>query len=228
MNRAIRWGWLAALVALLAVTLPADAAGCKGCHKDVAATLPKAHPAVKGGDLAACLACHKPDAKGEAKKNAFSVAMHRGHVKAGGGVPCADCHVVNAKGKRGVARGKVVLVADKEMLGLMTGVMTDAGAAQWSGGMHAKAGIGCAGCHGSATPGGPEEVGNDRCLACHGPMDALVDKTKPADHADRNPHRSHLGDIACTVCHKGHQASKVYCLDCHPKWPMKIGGAAPR
>ena len=55
-------------------------------------------------------------------------------------------------------------------------------------------------------------------------MEQLVEKTKPAQFADRNPHRSHLGEIACTVCHKAHEASVVYCLDCHRKFEMKIVG----
>jgi formate-dependent nitrite reductase cytochrome c552 subunit len=73
-------------------------------------------------------------------------------------------------------------------------------------------------------PAAGAEVANDRCLACHGPLDKLVAKTRPAQFADRNPHESHLGDIACTTCHRGHEQSAVYCLDCHPKFQMKIGG----
>jgi len=68
------------------------------------------------------------------------------------------------------------------------------------------------------------EVVNDQCLACHGPMDKLVARTRPAQFADRNPHESHLGEIACTTCHRGHEKSAVYCLDCHPKFQMKING----
>lgn len=226
----IRAGLLAAALVLFTLALPSALAapGCKGCHADFASVLPKAHPPSKGTTLDACLACHKPDLAGKPAKNAFAVAMHRGHVKDKGGVACTECHVVNAKGKAGIARGKVVLVADKELLGLVTQVMTDAQAPAWTGGMHAKAGYGCASCHGAQTPGASDTVANERCLACHGPMDKLVAKTTPAEHADRNPHHSHLGDIACTVCHKGHQASKVYCLDCHPKWPLRIQGAAAR
>ena len=69
---------------------------------------------------------------------------------------------------------------------------------------------------------------NSGCLACHGPMESLALKTEPKDFKDRNPHKSHLGDIACTVCHKGHGESKVYCLSCHPKFQMKIQGAAKK
>jgi len=92
--------------------------------------------------------------------------------------------------------------------------------------LHAKGSIGCAGCHGKKLPKADDTVENERCLKCHGPLEELTKKTEPKDFADRNPHKSHLGDIACTVCHKAHAASKVYCLDCHQKFDMKIQGAA--
>ena len=30
-----------------------------------------------------------------------------------------------------------------------------------------------------------------------------------------NPHYSHLGDVNCTDCHKGHQKSELMCNQCH-------------
>ena len=51
-------------------------------------------------------------------------------------------------------------------------------------------------------------------------------KTEPPEFKDRNPHDSHLGEIACTVCHKAHGESKVYCLECHQKFQMTIRGEA--
>ena len=87
---------------------------------------------------------------------------------------------------------------------------------------HSKADIVCLACHGTTFPTTGDTVENDRCLKCHGSMDALVAKSAPKDFPDRNPHKSHLGDIACTVCHHGHKPSKVYCLGCHGKFTMKI------
>jgi hypothetical protein len=55
-------------------------------------------------------------------------------------------------------------------------------------------------------------------------MEELAKKTEPKDFPDRNPHKSHLGEIACTVCHRAHAESKVYCLGCHQKFEMKITG----
>jgi len=92
--------------------------------------------------------------------------------------------------------------------------------------LHAKAGIVCSQCHGKELPQIDDTVENGRCLACHGPMDKLAAKTEPGDFKDRNPHKSHLGEINCTVCHHAHAESKVFCLDCHKNFEMKIQGAA--
>lgn len=91
--------------------------------------------------------------------------------------------------------------------------------------LHAMAGIVCAGCHGKDLPKTNDTIENSRCLSCHGPMEQLAKKSEPADFKDRNPHKSHLGDISCTVCHVAHEVSKVYCLDCHRNFNIKIPGA---
>ncbi len=84
--------------------------------------------------------------------------------------------------------------------------------------------VNCAGCHGKGTPQLDSTVENPRCLECHGTMEKLAKNSEPKDFPDRNPHKSHLGDIACTVCHKEHGTSIVYCLDCHRNFNMKIPG----
>jgi hypothetical protein len=75
--------------------------------------------------------------------------------------------------------------------------------------LHAEAGFSCSQCHGKGLPTFDDTVENARCLACHGPMEELAKKTEPKEFKDRNPHKSHLGDIACTVCHKAHMESTV-------------------
>jgi len=90
--------------------------------------------------------------------------------------------------------------------------------------LHAQAMIDCAGCHGKELPLADSTVENGRCLACHGPQDQLAARSRPQDFPKRNPHDSHLGEIACTVCHHAHAESKVYCLDCHRNFVMKISG----
>jgi len=93
---------------------------------------------------------------------------------------------------------------------------------QVAAGSHMQRGIACANCHGKSVPAADAEVENQRCLACHGPLEKLVKNSTPKDFPDRNPHKSHLGDIACTVCHHEHSPSKVYCLDCHARFDMKL------
>lgn len=89
---------------------------------------------------------------------------------------------------------------------------------------HGKSDVACGACHGGGFPAQGDRVENDRCLACHGPADQLIAKTRPVDLPDRNPHASHLGEITCGTCHKAHRASPVYCLGCHPKFQMPIPG----
>jgi hypothetical protein len=86
--------------------------------------------------------------------------------------------------------------------------------------LHGKANIVCSGCHGKTLPAEGAEVENGPCLACHGPMDRLAAASAPKDFPDRNPHRSHLGEINCTVCHKGHAESTIYCFNCHKIFKM--------
>lgn len=70
----------------------------------------------------------------------------------------------------------------------------------------------CSACHGEdrLPSDGLAEV-DRRCADCHG---SLADMGKETD-GPINPHRSHLGTIGCTVCHRGHAPSRAYCLNCH-------------
>ncbi|WP_165657647.1 cytochrome c3 family protein, partial [Sutterella wadsworthensis] len=36
-----------------------------------------------------------------------------------------------------------------------------------------------------------------------------------------NPHYSHLGDVNCTDCHKGHKKSELMCNSCH-QFDLKV------
>ena len=203
------------------------AASCKACHADFASVLPKAHPPVKGTELAACTSCHAPDLSGKAKKNAYSTRMHKAHIAPKGSLDCTACHAWGPGKSFGLIGGKESWGAPtKEDLDLMKEIFTSWAGSGYTDTLHARAGIVCSQCHGKELPKADGTVENGSCLACHGPMEKLAMKTEPKDFKDRNPHKSHLGEIACTVCHKGHGASQVYCLSCHPKFQMKIQGAA--
>jgi hypothetical protein len=92
--------------------------------------------------------------------------------------------------------------------------------------LHAKKNVTCMGCHGNTLPISEATVENDRCLSCHGGLEQLAVKTSPLEFPDRNPHKSHLGEIGCTVCHHAHRDPEVYCLGCHKTFQMKIPGGA--
>ncbi len=188
------------------------------CHADFKSVLPASHPAVPGKTLGACLACHKPVQGDKAEPNRFAAALHRAHADG----DCLACHSVRGKGAIAVVAGKVALPVTAAGLDALKPVVVSWATSQFLDATHAKAGVDCAGCHGAGVPALGAEIANERCLACHGPLDALVEKTKPAQFSDRNPHKSHLGEIACTVCHKGHEASVVYCLDCHRKFEIRF------
>ncbi|HVO67234.1 MAG TPA: cytochrome c3 family protein [Syntrophales bacterium] len=202
-------------------------ASCADCHTDFASVLPKNHPEVKEKEITACITCHEPDVSGKAVKNPFSAKIHVAHLSSKANLDCIVCHTWVPGKSFGVIGGKDSLGAPtQDNLALMKKVFTSWASSGYMDNLHAKADIVCAGCHGKDLPKADDTVENVRCLECHGPMEQLAQKTEPKDFKDRNPHKSHLGDIACTVCHKGHAESKVYCLECHQKFNMKIKGAS--
>jgi fumarate reductase flavoprotein subunit len=56
-----------------------------------------------------------------------------------------------------------------------------------------------------------ESAQNAACVNCHGSLTQLAAN----DPRIISPHRSHLGQVGCTVCHHGHTASQAYCSNCH-------------
>ncbi|MGB9791807.1 MAG: cytochrome c3 family protein [Thermacetogeniaceae bacterium] len=53
----------------------------------------------------------------------------------------------------------------------------------------------------------------EQCLKCHGKDFSKV--VAATSYKESNPHDSHLGEMDCTLCHKMHKKSKVYCAQCH-------------
>ena len=75
---------------------------------------------------------------------------------------------------------------------------------------HAE-GNGCQSCHTEGSMVADSETHeNQQCLDCHG---GYAELAKPELEID--PHSSHLGDINCTSCHKGHEAPQLQCNNCH-------------
>lgn len=219
--------WVVAAL-LLAVAAGAGAAGGKGqggcaaCHENFKKVLGESHPAVKAKSIAECLPCHgKPG--GAPGPNAFSVRIHRAHAGEGSGVDCTACHGFKAGKSFSVKGGKRNL--GKPTPGdyaLVKEIMSARGAIPYLASAHADKRIACSGCHGSAFPMKGDSVENEACLSCHVSYEALAGKSKAKDAEGLNPHSSHLGAIACTACHFGHQKSVVYCKDCHPKTTLAV------
>jgi len=90
--------------------------------------------------------------------------------------------------------------------------------------LHKAKGQNCKTCHAeSMKVDDNESMVNAQCTSCHGSLADLGAKSKH----EINAHKSHLGQISCTVCHHGHVASKPYCLNCH-SYEMKIAGSSAK
>lgn len=76
---------------------------------------------------------------------------------------------------------------------------------------HLQRGVTCPQCHGEAAPSKAPSM--DHCLNCHGGSYEALARTT-ADKTP-NPHYTHVGDKECDVCHKGHEASVLFCNRCH-------------
>jgi len=80
-------------------------------------------------------------------------------------------------------------------------------------GFHQANGVSCVDCHEkNFVMDDSETVVNKKCVECHGSMS---DMAKVTAKDELNPHKSHLGEINCSTCHKGHEQSKAYCNNCH-------------
>jgi len=87
---------------------------------------------------------------------------------------------------------------------------------------HIDKGLDCSSCHGKKTVVDDNEaVVNAKCVECHELLSKMAEESKE----EINPHKSHLGNISCTVCHHGHSVSWPYCLGCH-NFDLKIPSGA--
>ena len=81
---------------------------------------------------------------------------------------------------------------------------------------HKIAGVDCSGCHRESPP--KQKAGSEVCVECHGDYAKVAERTA---RLDINPHDSHMGEIDCDQCHRGHQRSVLVCRQCH-KFSMKV------
>lgn len=90
------------------------------------------------------------------------------------------------------------------------------------GKVHAAEGVKCVKCHGTAKKSVP--VAQEKCLSCHGEGDSKALAAKTAKALPLNPHENrHYGTEAdCGLCHRQHEPSVNFCLDCHPRFNFKV------
>ncbi|WP_303851374.1 cytochrome c3 family protein [Seleniivibrio woodruffii] len=193
--------------------IAAQKPACLECHQP-ADVLPKDHKKVKFQPVT-CPACHKGVDIG--KTDPFAAGIHLKHSD---GVECSVCHEMKGSapftvkgGKKGKVTEETDLIKDT-MVSWQTSALLD--------NKHANAQVFCNGCHGRELPVFAAEVSNDVCLVCHGPLEDLQKKTEPMEFKDRNPHKSHLGDVACSMCHHMHTEQTAYCVSCHQKFEMTM------
>lgn len=202
---------------------PSSPAACSTCHS-LASTLPKGHPPAPGDSIAACTACHNAK-RGEVAPNGYATRLHRTHVKAS--TDCGICHVSRPDGSFGLlgVAGSLATL-DAEDLGRVKRATASWADSPYLAAIHAeKHRLMCGACHRQLlVPDDNETVLNRQCIACHGTGAQVAAKTTKKANAHIDPHTSHLGEIACTACHQGHQASTVYCLGCHTNFAMTIPG----
>ncbi len=108
-------------------------------------------------------------------------------------------------------RTLVSVIASSVLLLFASGTALAAG--NYLADRHASRGVKCEACHGVAAPKVPvKKVKAEKCLACHGSYEKVAEKTKALKP---NPHASHLGEVRCSDCHKGHAKPVLMCNDCH-------------
>jgi len=192
---------------------------CKACHSDFREVLPSAHGPVKGDGIKACVICHKPGKTDRTKPDPFFSRLHKPHTSS---ADCGVCHawtagkaftVIGSNRSLGFLSADQLKTVKKETASWAESKYLDA--------IHGRKDLSCRACHdGKLVPDDSETRENAACVQCHGSLEKLAPNIK--EHI--NPHKSHLGQIACTTCHHGHSASKPYCLNCHT-FNMKIPGA---
>jgi hypothetical protein len=157
------------------------------------------------------------------RANRFSTRIHLAHEGPKNSLDCIACHSYVPGKSFGIIGLSNSWGAPKEDdFAAMKESLTSWAQSNHTDHQHTTAMIDCGGCHGKETPLVDTTVANSRCLSCHGPLEKLAAKTAPKDLPERNPHKSHLGDVACTVCHHAHTNSTNYCLTCHNNFKVTI------
>jgi len=192
------------IIFLVTVLPPAEAVAaltCEHCHPSLSKVLPESHKGYQKTSV--CLSCHKPSCR-EAPLGKKIHAVHIGRL---GKLDCAACHGADSSGKVGFTTGdQADLVAMKSLRDIFSSWQSS----NYLDRAHKEKGFYCTDCHQKYLSG---DDPTDRCVACHGSYDRMA--KRPSSY-EKNPHKAHLPDLRCTVCHKGHTQFKDFCSSCHP------------
>jgi len=199
-------------------------AGCTTCHgtgtiKALVGEVPPGqtmldpqNPPVST-DVNYCLQCHTLAATAPA----FSWTVHQSHfateiAAAGKKATCDLCHTLDASGNFTLtgASNSPSFKTTAAVVAKMPTYYTSWATSKHLDHTHAQRSVTCALCHGRRFPEKRAEM--EQCLTCHGSYQHVAELTK---NVYPNPHESHLGEIRCTLCHKAHANSELYCDLCH-------------
>jgi fumarate reductase flavoprotein subunit len=82
----------------------------------------------------------------------------------------------------------------------------------------------CADCHDTDKP--EKRASASKCIECHTSKSddpPIAFKDEAGTSYEVNPHSSHAGNMRCTLCHKMHIPSSLYCNEgCHHKFLLKV------
>ncbi|MDR2054553.1 MAG: cytochrome c3 family protein [Desulfovibrio sp.] len=186
------------------------------CHTDIQAVLPKNHMTVEGEDnISSCMQCHLPSSETLKDTRVFSAKVHKKHFGEKK-LQCSYCHIIQKGVSFALPGRESIGVPDEQTLGFLPEITAEWAQSPFLSAVHSAKDVACSPCHGvDKLPLLDDKPANNACFACHVSYEQLAAKTPGKDHPTRNPHNSHLGPINCTVCHKAHEVSVNYCLDCH-------------
>lgn len=156
-----------------------------------------------------CIKCHSA---GEVDVgDAFT--MHTIHFAAlAEEAQCAMCHPTEPQGTPKVSKesnGRPIYVT-AETAAKVSPYYLSWATSDFLDNQHNQNQVDCAGCHDDALR--PKNPPMEQCFKCHG---SYAEVAKLPYSTMNNPHDSHMGEIECTLCHKGHADFEFYCNECH-------------
>ncbi len=185
-----------------------SADACGACHT-LSESVPEGHFKATLNEVKYCLACHSL----EGAATAFAWTTHQNHYSTlGVAINCWLCDQIDATGHfrlMGVEGGQEIPATQSQVtkmepryLSWATSVYLDR--------RHGQQSVTCRACHGTYFP--ERRPATEQCYTCHGSYQLVASLT---EDVEPNPHASHLGEIRCTICHKSHEKSVLYCNQCH-------------